>query len=195
MQSKRSQFPEPPTPDSDRASRQGQRSPSSSQPDFDSGAFRRVPPTPPSVPGAPSSDSERVIDSSRRGAPSSSTGRKKILIVDDSFTAIMMAQAILSKRAYQIITARDGREAIDKALQERPDLILMDVVMPNLNGFQACMRLRSMDSTKNIPIFLLTTRGEAESVAQGFSSGCTAYLSKPLDGAELLAKVKSYLGE
>jgi CheY-like chemotaxis protein len=131
----------------------------------------------------------------RYSPPSSSLRRKKILIVDDSFTAIMMCRAILSKRAYDIVTARDGREAIDKALQERPDLILMDVVMPHMDGFQACMRLRAMETTKHVPIFLLTTRGEAESVAQGFASGCNAYVSKPLNGPELLAKIKSYLGE
>ncbi len=107
----------------------------------------------------------------------------------------MMCRTILSKRAYDVVTARDGREAIDKALQERPDLILMDVVMPNMDGFQACMRLRTMETTRSIPIFLLTTRGEAESVAQGFASGCNAYISKPLNGPELLAKIKSYLGE
>jgi CheY-like chemotaxis protein len=141
------------------------------------------------------SEPDRADDSSRGGPPSSSLRKKKILVVDDSFTAIMMCRTILSKRAYDVVTARDGREAIDKALQERPDLILMDVVMPNMDGFQACMRLRSMDTTRAIPIFLLTTRGEAESVAQGFASGCNAYISKPLNGPELLAKIKSYLGE
>jgi CheY-like chemotaxis protein len=138
---------------------------------------------------------ERPDESGRYAPPSSSLRRKKILIVDDSFTAIMMCRAILSKRSYDIVTARDGREAIDKALQERPDLILMDVVMPHMDGFQACMRLRAMETTKHVPIFLLTTRGEAESVAQGFASGCNAYVSKPLNGPELLAKIKSYLGE
>jgi CheY-like chemotaxis protein len=140
-------------------------------------------------------DSDRPEDISRTAPPSSSVRKKKILVVDDSFTAIMMCRTILSKRAYDVVTARDGREAIDKALQERPDLILMDVVMPNMDGFQACMRLRTMETTRSIPIFLLTTRGEAESVAQGFASGCNAYISKPLNGPELLAKIKSYLGE
>lgn len=147
----------------------------------------------------PSSREPSLLDSSddlsRYGPLSSALRRKKILIVDDSFTAIMMCRAILSKRAYDIVTARDGREAIDKALQERPDLILMDVVMPHMDGFQACMRLRAMDTTKHVPIFLLTTKGEAESVTQGFASGCNAYISKPLNGPELLAKIKSYLGE
>lgn len=121
--------------------------------------------------------------------------RKKILIVDDSLTSMMMHRAILSKRSYDIVTARDGREAIDKALQERPDLIIMDVVMPHMDGFQACTRLRSMATTKSVPILLVTTRNEAESVANGFASGCTAYIAKPVNSVELLAKVKNYLGE
>ena len=140
-------------------------------------------------------ESDRADDSARHGPPSSSTRKKKILVVDDSFTAIMMCRTILSKRPYDVVTARDGREAIDKALSERPDLILMDVMMPNMDGFQACTRLRALSTTRGIPIFLLTTRGEAESVAQGFASGCNAYISNPLNGPELLAKIKSYRGE
>ena len=86
---------------------------------------------------------------------------KKILVVDDSKTALMMEREILEKRTtYQCVTASDGQEAVEKAQQERPDLVLMDVVMPRMNGFEACKMMRQQPSTREIPIVLVTTRGE-----------------------------------
>src|SRR3974377_1329336 len=99
--------------------------------------------------------------------------RKKILLVDDAETILMMERMILNKAGYELITAKDGQEAVTKASAERPDLILMDVVMPKMNGFEACKQLRSQDATKAIPIIMVTTRGEAESVESGFQSGCS----------------------
>ena len=121
--------------------------------------------------------------------------RKKILLVDDAETILMMERMILNKAGYELITAKDGQEAVTKASAERPDLILMDVVMPKMNGFEACKQLRSQDATKAIPIIMVTTRGEAESVESGFQSGCSDYITKPINGLEVLSKVKSVLGE
>jgi len=121
--------------------------------------------------------------------------RKKILLVDDAETILMMERMILNKAGYELITAKDGQEAVTKASAERPDLILMDVVMPKMNGFEACKQLRSQDATKAIPIIMVTTRGEAESVESGFQSGCSDYITKPINGLEVLSKVKSALGE
>jgi CheY-like chemotaxis protein len=121
--------------------------------------------------------------------------KKKILLVDDSSTALMIERMLLSGAAYELITARDGKEAVDKAVAERPDLILMDVVMPNMTGVEACRELRSRDATKAIPIILVTTRGEAENVEKGYASGCNDYVTKPINGLELLSKLRSQLGE
>jgi CheY-like chemotaxis protein len=121
---------------------------------------------------------------------------KKILRVDDSKTALMMERAILEKRTkYQCVTAMDGLEAIAKANDERPDLVLMDVVMPRMNGFEACKRMRQQDATREVPIVLLTTRGEEAYMEAGFESGCNDYLTKPVNGDELLRLLQSYLGE
>jgi CheY-like chemotaxis protein len=121
---------------------------------------------------------------------------KKILVVDDSKTALMMEREILEKRtSYQCVTAADGQEAVEKAEQERPDLILMDVVMPRMNGFDACKMMRQQPSTREIPIVLVTTRGEESYMEAGFESGCNDYITKPIDGAELVALLRSYLGE
>jgi CheY-like chemotaxis protein len=121
--------------------------------------------------------------------------KKKVLLVDDSSTALMIEQMLLSKASYDIVTARDGREAVHTATQELPDLILMDVVMPNMTGLEACRALRAQESTKAIPIILVTTRGENESVETGFASGCNDYVTKPINGLELLTKLRDQLGE
>ena len=121
---------------------------------------------------------------------------KKILLVDDSKTALMMGRAILEKRTpYQCVTANDGIEAVTKASEERPDLVLMDVVMPRMNGFEACKKMREQDATREVPIVLLTTRGEEEYMEAGFQSGCNDYLTKPVNGEELVKLLQSYLGE
>jgi CheY-like chemotaxis protein len=93
------------------------------------------------------------------------------------------------------VTASDGLEAVEKAQLERPDLILMDVVMPRMNGFEACKRMRQQPGTRDIPIVLVTTRGEESYMEAGFQSGCNDYITKPVDGAELVALLQSYLGE
>jgi DNA-binding response OmpR family regulator len=121
--------------------------------------------------------------------------RKKILLVDDSSTVLLMERMILSKNEYDVVTARDGQEGVEKALTEKPDLILMDVVMPRMDGFEACRRLREQDDTKAIPVIMVTTRGELASVETGYASGCNDYVTKPINGLELLAKVKSCLGQ
>ena len=120
--------------------------------------------------------------------------RKKILVVDDSKTCIFMESTILRKGPYDLVTAADGEEAVRKAITERPDLILMDVVMPKKTGFEACRELRGREDTRDIPIILVTTRGEGENVEAGWESGCTDYVTKPVDGVELLAKVRSCVG-
>jgi len=120
---------------------------------------------------------------------------KKILIVDDSSTALMMSMTILAREPYVLMSARDGKEAVAKAKDARPDLILMDVVMPRMNGFEACQELRQHPETRKIPVLLVTTRGEESSVEKGFEAGCTDYVTKPISGPELLAKVRTYLGE
>ncbi len=120
--------------------------------------------------------------------------RKKILLVDDSATVLLLERMILSKDDYEIVTAKDGREGVEKAGTERPDLILMDVVMPRMDGFEACRKLRERDETRSIPIIMVTTRGELASVETGYESGCNDYVTKPIDGLELLAKVRSCLG-
>jgi len=121
---------------------------------------------------------------------------KKVLVVDDSKTALLMEREILEKRTHYVcVTASDGQEAVEKAKQEHPDLILMDVVMPRMNGFDACKAMRQQATTRDIPIVLVTTRGEESYMEAGFQSGCNDYITKPVNGEELVALLQSYLGE
>jgi DNA-binding response OmpR family regulator len=119
--------------------------------------------------------------------------QRKILLVDDSETVLMMERMILEKESYQVVMARDGQEGIAKALEVKPDLILMDVVMPNMNGFEAVKWLRRREETKSVPIVMVTTKAEMESMETGYVSGCSDYVIKPIDSLELLTKVKNLL--
>ncbi len=121
--------------------------------------------------------------------------RKTILLVDDSKTVIMLEQMVLGDGPYELLIAQDGREGLEKAVAERPDLILLDVVMPKMDGFEVCRRLRREKRTQSIPIIMVTTRGEMEDLESGYSGGCTDYITKPLDVRELIEKVESWLGD
>ena len=121
--------------------------------------------------------------------------RKKILLVDDSSTILMMEKFILRNDPYILVTASNGEEAVQKAMSEQPDLILLDVVMPRMSGFEACRLIRDEESTKHIPIIMVTTRGEAANVETGWVVGCTDYVTKPINAVELLAKVRNLLGD
>jgi CheY-like chemotaxis protein len=121
--------------------------------------------------------------------------RKRILIVDDSSTARMMEQVLLGRAGYDFIIAENGQQAIDKASAEHPDLILMDVVMPQLDGVEACRQLRGRDETRAIPIVMVSTRGEEPALERAFAAGCSDYLPKPINATDLLSMVKRYLGE
>ncbi len=119
---------------------------------------------------------------------------KKVLLVDDSNTVLMMEQMILKSTGLQIVVAHDGEEAVEKALAESPDVIIMDIMMPKMTGLEACRRLRSQDATRSLPIILVTTKGQGQDIEAGYASGCTDYLTKPIDAVELVAKIKAHLG-
>jgi DNA-binding response OmpR family regulator len=120
---------------------------------------------------------------------------KKILLVDDSTTMLLMEQMVLGSSGYQILTAQDGAAGLQAALSHRPDLIILDVVMPVMNGLEACRQLRAHETTRDTPILLVTTRSESSYVQEGFVSGCSDYVLKPINTHELLSKVKNLLGD
>ena len=121
---------------------------------------------------------------------------KKILLVDDSCTARLVNRMIFSQKSnYVLLSASDGKEAVDTAKREKPDLILMDIVMPRMTGLEACRVLKKDSETSSIPVILLTTRGEEQYVQEGYACGCSDYLTKPVNDTELIDLLQAYLGE
>lgn len=119
--------------------------------------------------------------------------RKKILLVDDSSTVLLFEKMVLSREPYELLVAKDGQEGLRKALDERPSLILMDVMMPRMDGVEACRQIRASGLIGETPVILVTTRGEPEAVASGRAAGCSDYVTKPIDAAELISKVRALL--
>ncbi len=118
-----------------------------------------------------------------------------ILVVDDSPTEIHIFKKILEKQGYKIIVAKDGQEGVDIAKQTRPDIILMDVVMPVLNGFQATRQLKNSEETADIPVIMVTTKDQKTDINWGMRQGANEYLVKPVAPAELLNKIRMLLND
>ncbi len=118
----------------------------------------------------------------------------RILIVDDSPTEVHVLKTMLEKNGHTVSTAADGEEGIAKARAEHPELILMDVVMPGLNGFQATRLLTKDPETQDIPIIIVTTKDQETDRVWGLRQGAKDYITKPVEEAELVAKMNTALG-
>ena len=114
----------------------------------------------------------------------------RVLIVDDSPTETYKFKEILEKHGFQIITADNGADGVAVARQEKPDVVLMDVVMPGLNGFQATRQLSKGEETKHIPVIIVTTKDQETDKVWGRRQGATDYLTKPVDEAVLIDTIK-----
>lgn len=117
----------------------------------------------------------------------------RILIVDDSPTEVFYFKEILTKHGFEVIEAMNGADGISIALAELPDLILMDVVMPGINGFQATRQITRNATTKHIPIVIISTKDQATDRVWGKRQGAIDYLNKPVDENQLIGVVKMYL--
>ena len=113
----------------------------------------------------------------------------RILIVDDSPSQLMGMKRIVEKLGHEALTAEDGAAGVDMAKAQKPDLILMDVVMPNLNGFQATRSICREETTRHIPVVLVTTKDQDTDRVWGMRQGARGYITKPVDPAELQAKI------
>jgi DNA-binding response OmpR family regulator len=118
---------------------------------------------------------------------------KKILVIDDLPENVFLLQDRLENEGFEILTAYDGKTGINKTISELPDLILLDVMMPEMNGIEVCKALVNNPSTANIPIILVTAKVGAEDTKEGLEAGAFDYIKKPFNKVELLARVNSAL--
>ena len=119
----------------------------------------------------------------------------RILIVDDSPTEIHVLKTMLEKAGHQTLIAGNAEEGIAKVKSEKPDLILMDVVMPGTNGFQATREITKDPETAHIPVIIVTTKDQETDKVWGLRQGAKDYLVKPVQEADLLAKIKVVIGK
>ncbi|HID64044.1 MAG TPA: response regulator [Anaerolineae bacterium] len=118
---------------------------------------------------------------------------EKILIVDDDVNALKLIGYTLHREGYEIIAARSGQEALVKAREEEPQLVILDIMMPRMDGYEVCRRLRATPQTAQVPVIMLTAKGQVEDKVAGFEAGADDYLTKPVIPAELVARVKALL--
>ncbi len=115
---------------------------------------------------------------------------RKVLVVDDSWTELAMIATPLRNSGFDVVTAVDGDEALEKVFREQPECIVLDVVLPKQNGFQLCRKLKSFESSKNIPIILLTSKNTPLDKSWGLRQGADMYMTKPFNEEELISNVR-----
>jgi CheY-like chemotaxis protein len=120
-------------------------------------------------------------------------GEKKILICDDDPAILRVIQVNLEVEGYDVVTAHHGEEALEVAHAEHPDLIILDIMMPRLDGYQTCEALKSADDTKAIPVIFLSAKAQASDIEKGKSYGVDDYLTKPFDPSDLIDVVERLL--
>lgn len=120
---------------------------------------------------------------------------KRILLVDDEPAIVRVIESRLKANGYEVITADDGQEALNKARAEKPDLIILDVMLPKMDGFRVAQLLKLDDQYKHIPIIILTARVHEEDQKIGFATGAEAYLTKPFRSEVIVSKIEELLKE
>lgn len=116
--------------------------------------------------------------------------RKKIMIVDDEPHIIELVKVCLEDTEYDVIEAVDGEEALQKIKESQPDLILLDIMLPKMDGYEVCRILKEDPETKSIPVVMLTAKGQEEDRNRGLECGVDAYMTKPFSPLKLLTEVK-----
>jgi len=119
---------------------------------------------------------------------------KKILVADDEPNIVISLEYLLKREGYAVLIARDGQEALDTIARDKPDLVLLDVMMPKKTGFEVCQEVRANEALHGIKILMLTAKGRDTDVAKGTALGADAYMTKPFATRDLVQKVSQMLG-
>jgi DNA-binding response OmpR family regulator len=120
---------------------------------------------------------------------------KRVLIVDDEPNIVISVEFLMKREGFEVSVARDGTEALARIQSERPDLVVLDVMMPKLNGFEVCAAVRADPELAKTPIVMLTAKGREAEINKGLELGADAYIAKPFSTRDLVARIKSLLGE
>jgi len=120
-------------------------------------------------------------------------GQKKILVVDDEVDLVETIRFPLESEGFTVLVSYNGEDALNQARKENPDLILLDIMLPKLDGYKVCRLLKFDERYRNIPILMLTAKTQEKDKTIGLETGADEYITKPFDIDELLEKVKSYL--
>lgn len=121
--------------------------------------------------------------------------KKHILVVDDEIGALKLIGIMLERGGFEVVEARDARAALEVLDGVAPDLIILDVMMPGMNGIDLCKVIRQREATQKTPVLILSARGDAESIIHGIEAGANDYLPKPILHHDLVSKVRSMLGQ
>ena len=119
----------------------------------------------------------------------------KILVVDDEIYIVHILDFSLGMEGYEVITALDGEQALEKARAEKPDLIVLDIMMPKLDGYETCRMLKGDDITREIPVILLSAKGRNVDQKIGFEVGADDYITKPFSPRKLVERINAILGQ
>ncbi len=119
----------------------------------------------------------------------------KILVVDDEIYIVHILDFSLGMEGYEVLTALDGEQALEKARAEHPDLIVLDIMMPKLDGYETCKLLKADDNTKQIPVILLSAKGRNVDQKIGFEVGADDYITKPFSPRKLVERINAILGQ
>ena len=117
----------------------------------------------------------------------------RILVVDDTPANIQSLSAILKDQGYQVSVATNGKQALEVLKRVQPDLILLDVMMPEMDGFETCRQIKASEQWQHIPVIFLTAKTETTDIVKGFELGAVDYMAKPFNAHELLARVNTHL--
>ena len=119
---------------------------------------------------------------------------RKILVADDEPTIVISLEYLMKREGYTVLVARDGQEALDMIARERPELVLLDVMMPKKSGLEVCQAVRASEELQATKILMLTAKGRDTDLAKGLALGADAYMTKPFSTRELVQKVAEMLG-
>ena len=119
----------------------------------------------------------------------------KVLVVDDEIYIVHILDFSLGMEGYEVVTALDGEQALQKAQETKPDLIVLDIMMPKLDGYETCKMLKADEATKNIPVILLSAKGRNVDQKVGFEVGADDYITKPFSPRKLVERINAILGQ